>query len=374
MIHKPLVIVGGGPIGLIAALRFVKNGYTVTILDRDVNFKAQDGRVLALSYASCQLLEELGLWDIKTATRINQVHISHSGLGVSIIKASSVKIPELGFTISYAVLCEKLKAEVIKYPQIELVNALVKEVVPGPNFATVSYAKSNDSLLEYLTADLVVLAEGGQIQLNTISYREYDYQQTAIIARIQTPHNHMAFERFDASGSLVLLPYLDHYVLIWVRDNADNKDKRLTNHKVLEGELKLLSFMKRFGNFCVGESVHSFPLKLQVADNRVYNQVVLVGNSAQIVHPISAQGLNLGIRDIEDLLQVLDETSHNYSRLSLYNKKRMMDAGFVTQFTHILARLLEYPSIRHFRGLGLISFSNIRLLQNKIARALIFGN
>lgn len=372
MKHKEIIIVGAGPVGLIAALCLAKAGKSVAVLDRDINSQSQDGRVLALSYASCELLRELGLWDISFATQITQVHISHSGLGVSRIKAENINLPELGFTISYSDLSKKLKSQVSNYPQIELINALVKQVIPGDKYATISYG---EDILEHMSADLVILAEGGKIQQDFISYREYDYGQSAIIARIRPKIYHdIAFERFDDSGSLVMLPYQKHYVMIWIKNNIANNQNRLINSLALKQELDQLGFMKRFGEFIVDDKIHSFLLKLQVADKRVYNQVILVGSSAQIVHPISAQGLNLGIRDLKDMLQILDENNYDYSKLYLYNKKRMMDAGFVTKFTHILAKLLEYPSIKHIRGLGLIGFSNIKPLQNKVARALIFGN
>jgi 2-polyprenyl-6-methoxyphenol hydroxylase-like FAD-dependent oxidoreductase len=76
MIHKSVVIVGGGPIGLASAQKLANQGcHNITILDAAPNNlslavdgvanapKPHDGRVLALSYASCQFLADIGAWD-----------------------------------------------------------------------------------------------------------------------------------------------------------------------------------------------------------------------------------------------------------------------------------------------------------------------
>ncbi|MCE3268848.1 MAG: hypothetical protein K0R49_1100 [Burkholderiales bacterium] len=371
MIHKSIVIVGGGPVGMVVAIKLAKSGHKdITILDAkpdNLHQIREDGRVLALSYASYRLLEDINAWDNPLATAIKQVHISHSGLGISKIDANDVHLPNLGYTIKYTDLCVKLKECIANYPEIKLTKASVLEVIPGKNYATISYDQKD----QYLTANLVILAEGGRIKLNQAGYNEYDYNQIAIIATIKTElkHNNIAFERFDDNGALVLLPHKDAYVLVWscpaleqeYLKNPDNLTKRLNE----------LQFMKRFGKFEIISMIHSYPLRLQVAKNRVLERVILVGNSAQTVHPVSAQGLNLGLRDVDALLELTD---NDLTSLSNYDKFRTNDSKFVIQFTHFLARFLEAPYTKHIRGLGIIALSNCKPLQNKLANSLIFGN
>src|SRR6185437_9665773 len=274
MIHKSIVIVGGGPVGMVVAIKLAISGHKdITILDAHPNStKAsttvaskgpdrEDGRVLALSYASCKLLESIKAWDVNLATAIKQVHISHSGLGISKINASDVRIPDFGYTVKYTDLCNKLKQCIVNYPEITLTKAVVKEVIPGKNYATISYGDDD----QYLTANLAILAEGGRIKLSHAQYKEHDYKQVAIISTIKTElkHNNIAFERFDDSGALVLLPHEDAYVLVWSCPVAEQK--YLKNPENLTKKLKELKFMKRFGKFEIQGKIHSFPLKLQVA-------------------------------------------------------------------------------------------------------------
>lgn len=372
MVHKPVVIVGGGPVGMVVAIKLAIAGHKdITILDANssqlisgTTARMQDGRVLALSYASCKLLDGIGAWNNKQATAIKQVHISHSGFGVSRINARDVDIPDLGYTIKYSDLCNVLGQCIANYPEIKLIQAIVKEVIPGKEFASIIY---NDG--QYLTANLVILAEGGLIKLSQVDYKEYDYQQVAAIATIKTEvkHNNIAFERFDDSGALVLLPHELGYVMVWSVPFTTN----LLTAEILSKQLKELQFMKRFGKFEVQGKIHSFPLKLQIARKRVLDRVILVGNSAQIVHPVSAQGLNLGLRDVDALLGVVGNDITNIDR---YHKLRANDSNFVIGFTHFLAMFLEAPYTRTLRGLGLMTLSNCKPLQNKLANSLIFGN
>jgi len=377
MIHKQIIIVGGGPIGLTSAISLANRGYAVTIFDAHFQQKIHDSRVLALSYASCNILHNIGVWDDKLATPINQVHISHSGLGVSNITASDVNLPELGYTIKYADLCNNLRDKVNENKQIEVIPYLVKEVIPGKNYATIAY--EDGSKPQYVTTDLVLLAEGGKIKPVNLEYREFDYQQTAIVAHIHvnSRHHNTAFERFDDCGALVLLPYQSHYILVWAR--AQHDATHLLEPDNLVSELNKLGFMKRFVNITIDKKISSFPLKLQVAKQRILERTVMLGNSAQVLHPVSAQGLNLGLRDIEVLVEILASDQSNLKdvqvKLEQYDKLRQKDAKLVIGFTHFLARYLEKKSIlgSHIRGLGLIGLSNCKSLQNKLAKSLIFG-
>lgn len=281
MIHKPIVIVGSGPVGMTIAIKLAKAGYKeITLLDANVPnnmLTQQDGRVLALSYASRQILENIKAWDNDCATAINQVHISHSGLGVSSINSNDVTLPELGYTIKYSDLCTKLYQCAQQYPEIKLTQALVNEVIPGKNYATIVYNEN-----ETLTANWVILAEGGKVKPHQVEYKEYDYKQSAIIAplKLSMSQSNIAFERFDDNGALVLLPYKDEYILVWSVDQEEQES--LIDPEQLTSRLSQLNFMQRFGQFKINGKIHSFPLCLQVAKKRVIDRVILVRSSVRL--------------------------------------------------------------------------------------------
>lgn len=369
MQHKKITIVGGGPIGLSSAISLAKCGQEVVVLDNlaPVN---NNGRVLALSYSSYYLLQELGVWPQVTTTEIKQVHISHDGFGVSNILAQDVNLASLGFTVKYSDLVHKLLEIVTQYPQIQLVKANVTEVVPGKNFALINYISEMQE--NCLTTDLAIIAEGGRINIPGVNYNVFDYKQTALIAELKVAryYSNTAFERFNQGGPFVLLPYQGNYILVWAL-NYDVADSILRNN-TLVNSLQNFGFMKRFGEFTIINQARSFPLTLKIATKKVFAHIALIGNAAQTVHPISAQGLNLGLRDVETLTRQIIQGNN----LSQYDKLRAADARFVITFTHILAKFLDnrHNMLNPLISSSLIALSNLKPLQNRLAQSLIFGS
>lgn len=373
MIHKKIVIVGGGPVGLSMALLLAQNKKQVTLIDNAVD-KKSDGRMLALSYASYQILESLGGWKEDAVTPIDCVNISHHGLGVSEIKSSKLNLKHLGYTIKYADLCGKLSDKVTANSLIEKVAAQVIEVNDGANYATIAYQLDNKEYL--ITADLIIMAEGGQLLGDELKKISYDYQQYAIVAHIKTKvkSSHTAYERLTTKGPLVLLPYEDHFVVVWslptqlARSLTENPTAFIAR---LDDE-----FTARLGGAELISDLSSYPLHLVQLKKRMLERVVMVGNSAQIVHPVSAQGLNLGLRDIVTLNRlIIGNTEIDPGYLQKFDELRKQDANHVIGFTHFLASSSERSGkfFDYIRAAGLITLSNSPLIQDWIARSLIFG-
>lgn len=380
VIHKEIVIVGGGPIGLTTALILLQKGFQVTVLDSGKS-KVNDGRVLALSYASVEFLKEHDVWGAEFATIINEVHVSHKGLGVTRVVAHDLELETLGCTIKYADMCKVLENKIMGSERFEFITAAVDEVAHSKNYATITYR--HDNAIDYVTADLVIMAEGGNVKLLDVLHDFYDYEQTAVVATIATSvkQNGVAYERFGNDGGLVLLPYQNNYVLVWSLNNAIVENTRF-NKSLVQEKLQALPFMERFGNFTIKDEVYQFPLKLRFTKKRVLDNVVLIGNSAQTVHPVSAQGMNIGLRDAKILSDVIlnakDYRTNIFclDKLKEYDKLRGCDALLAVGFTHYLAEFvdLDMPIINHIRGAGIIALSNCKILQNKVANSLIFGN
>ncbi|MEN9946711.1 MAG: hypothetical protein RLZZ293_1097 [Pseudomonadota bacterium] len=375
MLHTSIAIIGGGPVGLALAIQLSKNQQQVVVLDDDNN-KQTDGRVLALSFASQQFLEQLQAWDPHLATPINCVEISHKGLGISQINAEQLKLPHLGYTIRYSDVCAKLREIALASPLIKFITTKVSKVSNGHNYATIEYHTPNKQENNYLTSDLAIMAEGGKL-LNNISYRRnYDYQQVALVAHIDTIQKPeaVAYERF-ASTPLVLLPFEQHFVAVW--SLATNQANQLKNNPQQFEQCLNQEFTTRLGGAHLLAPIHSFPLRLTQVKQRVHNRMILIGNSAQTVHPVSAQGLNLGLRDVQILSQLLNKHNQDFTNLNLaqFDSLRNQDANAVINFTHFLATKMDYQNIcwQHLRGTGLISLSNLPIIQNTIARSLIFG-
>lgn len=371
MSHKEFVIVGGGPVGLSMAISLARAGKKVTLIDHGLD-KVNDGRVLALSFSSQKFLTEIGAWP-QNPTAINEVQISHSGLGISRIKAGDLNLSNLGFTVSYTELCAKLLSVAKNMPLIELIIGVVTKVESNNAYSCVEYLQDEHAKL--ITCELLIMAEGGKLLNKLAKIKNHDYTQQAIVAHIKTKlfHNSVAHERFGVLGPLVLLPYQDHYVVVWSLADTQAADF-IASPDLFISTLDDV-FSKRFGGAKLLGGLYKFPLKLHQIKSRVNQRMVIIGNSAQLVHPVSAQGLNLGLRDVRSLRDIIVKDGDNFSGLLAWDKSRQHDVDAVVAFTHFLATKMEPQSklLQHLRGAGIIALSNLPLIQNKVAQSLIFG-
>lgn len=125
--HSELIVVGGGPVGATLALLAARAGRQVTLLEARAHDagRRDDPRVLALSHASQQALLAAGGWpDSLAATAIDTVHISQQGsFGRTLIQRDDLKLPHLGYTVSYPDLNQALDAA-LAASSVRVINML----------------------------------------------------------------------------------------------------------------------------------------------------------------------------------------------------------------------------------------------------------
>lgn len=371
MLYKKFVIIGAGPVGLSLALKLASRNQEVVIIDKDVVTHA-DRRVLALSYASIEFLNELGGFDYSLATAVNKVVISNGNVD-TVIQAEDIALNHLGFTVNYTDLCTTLRERVSNNPKITFVNGLVQKVVDSEGFATVFYTDLSTKKEVILTAQYALMAEGGSIAPQSVKFIIHDYKQEALLAKFIAPqfHNHIAYERFTPRGPLVLLPVEQGYTFVWSIDSSLAKEYKANPNTMLEELYNYLPL--ELQSIQLDSEISSFPLKLKQAKNPTLKHVVLLGNAAQTIHPVSAQGFNIGLRDVREFCQFYFNNPH--AGLDKYAHIRSFDVAAVASFTHILATQMDKDTwlTNKVQDYGIKLLSKVNLVQNYIARSLVFG-
>ena len=363
--NKAIVIIGGGPVGLIFALLNQINGLDTLILEsKSENKSLDDRRGLALSNGSRFILERIGVWEelVDKLTAIESIHTSQKGtFGRTLMKAKEFNQDALGYIVSYGALMGVLQEKLKKAKKINILyNTKASKFIIKAEKNCLKYHKQEK---EYdLLFDLLVLADGGNASIPGIklSRSSKSFDHSALVTQVvsELPHQNIAYERFTPGGPIALLPNLkDKFSLVWTgkKNNIEelmklnDKDflKKLHNH-----------FGDRVGDFISCEDKVSFPLKQSFVNEIKIKNVVVIGNSAQTIHPVAGQGLNTGLRDAFSLSDCIESNSGlaNINLLIMeYIKLREIETKKLMRFTEILVKGFsnDIVGINKLRGIAL---------------------
>ncbi len=372
------LIVGGGPVGLAAALALKARSITSDITVLEATPRATESfsdRNIALSAASWRFLSRLSVSvDAKQRAPIRQVEITQRGaFGLLTLDAKDVDAAELGAATPYPALKSALDHAVNAASINVLYGAKAESVQHQAQRAVVQLASG-----EKLPADCVILADGAASDLvSEFKRSERDSGQMAIITRVSAskPRAGVAFERFTAAGALALIPRADsEWTVVWARPRAEAERILELDTIALGNELNA-AFGSSLGVLTVTRKLTSYPLTWRFVEPRAGGAIVALGNAAQGLHPVAAQGLNLGLRDAQDLAEafvrkIADETIA--STLSKFARARGIDRVARIGFTGLLAYgfdrggwLADVP-----RGLGLTAVQMLPRLRREITRRL----
>ena len=372
------LIVGGGPVGLVTALALKANGISsdITILEaapRATEFFSD--RNIALSASSWRFLSRLGVRvDAQQRAPIRQVEITQRGaLGLLTLDAKDVDASELGAATPYPALKSALD-HAVNTAHINVLYGVKAESVQHEAQRAVVHLASGEKLV----ADCVILADGAASDFVPEFKRfERHSEQMAIITRVSVskPRAGVAFERFTAGGALALIPRADgEWTVVWARPRADAERMLELDAVALGDELNAASG-RSLGTLTVSATLTSYPLIWRFVEPRAGGAIVALGNAAQGLHPVAAQGLNLGLRDAQDLADAFARQTTDATvaaTLSRFARARGIDRIARIGFTGLLAYgfdrggwLADIP-----RGLGLTALQMLPPLRREITRRL----
>lgn len=380
--HNQIVIIGAGPTGTLLALSLHQQGKSVLVIEERAPYQTvPDTRTLALSYTSIDSLIRVGInIDKQDLIRIKKVHISQQNtFGHTILKPEDINLPDLGGVIDYAKLIKACDQALINSNIPVLWESRATHIQTTPSFSVIHFEKNKKQ--QSITSHWCVLAEGGPLteQLPKIKRRIFNYEQNALVAtlRFSKSHENCAYEGFSSTGPLVLLPYKDQNTcrLVWTR-TVKQAEQLLPLDEKAFGSALIDAFGLRLGHVESVQEKAIFPLYLKQL-NRVYdNRVICIGNAAQTMHPVAAQGLNLGVRDAVQLASIFKNNKIDDQGLAQkYAAARRLDAHSIVGFTHGLITLFDqdFPLFSHARAAALRTLNYVPPLRKKFMEALFYG-
>ncbi|HSC75972.1 MAG TPA: UbiH/UbiF/VisC/COQ6 family ubiquinone biosynthesis hydroxylase [Pseudomonadales bacterium] len=389
-----IAIVGGGMAGSALACALADSNYRIVIIEntetkpflRDNFF---DPRVVALSAASRQFFEQLGVWDFIREKRLSPFERMQvwdaEGTAQVCFDAEELQQPALGHIVENSLVVAALQQ---RLQQASNVSWLCPDTV----FGLYDDKKNTYCELELrsgttVRCQLVIAADGAQSvlrKLSGIKTVEWDYGHSAVVATVKTekPHERIARQRFMVNGPLAFLPLRDnagdeHWSsIVW--STAPESAQALLDLTDAEFATRLgNAFEHKLGNIIEVRGRFAFPLRQRHAKTYHEGRVVLIGDAAHTIHPLAGQGVNLGFMDVkvlaEELLDALAKQLPPAHPLVLkrYQRRRLganvSMAATMELFQRLFARK-ELP-VRWLRNTGMHGIDAMSVVKKKIMRS-----
>ncbi|GHA89817.1 2-octaprenyl-6-methoxyphenyl hydroxylase [Cognatilysobacter bugurensis] len=376
-----IVIVGGGLVGASLAIALDASGLDVALVEAAPPGALPavfDERNLSFAEATVHALDALGVMRHLRAPAgpIERIHVSRAGdFGRAVLRASDYGRREFGRVVVARDLGEALEARLRELPRLGRHR-------PARFIGTTCDADLREVHIEdgagarTLRTRLLVGADGTDSAVRRaleIDAAVHDYGQTLFVTRLrasQAPDG-TAYERFGADGPTALLPRGDrHFGLVHAVPQAEAEAVAALDEAAFLARAQD-AFGWRVGRFVSCGPRNAYAVRRVVADALTAPRAVLVGNAAQAVHPIGAQGFNLGLRDALTLAELCTGAlDANFdagapSTLNAYRVRREDDRARTLAFSDGLVRLTsrDEPWMRPMRGAGLIAAALVPSLQ-----------
>ncbi len=401
ILNTDVTIVGAGLVGLAAAVAMHQAGFDVVLVDHQLHIADRlpsdhdedwDQRIYAISPANARWLTDLGAWQLLDQSRIGEMQAMEIWGDVTqkslFLCAEDANADDLGFIVEDRALKQ----------------ALMQCVQACGGIRTL-FGKACTSLLSSAEHSILAL-DGGQIvesrlliaadgvnswvrQQLDIPVTEKPYQQTAIVANFMTekPHGNIARQWFrqevaaaqdaDRCGILAWLPLPGKRIsIVWSAPTVLAQRLLQLNAQGFAHEVQRAGNDELGQLTMIGEPA-AFPLALKKAEAFAQHGVVLAGDAAHRIHPMAGQGVNLGFRDIVDLVEILTarhpyQSINDDSLLKRYTRARKSDLSNMLLLTNGLYHLFDSsnPAIRKIRNWGL-SASNRQVLKKLLVKEAI---
>ena len=370
-----ILIAGGGLNGPALALALAAGGFRVTVVDaRPAPDRAEagfDGRAYALAVASVRLLRAIGVWGAvaEKAQPILQIKASDGRAGEGAapfflhFDAAEIEEGPMGHMLEDRFLYAAFLAAIQAAPGVTLLSGETVVAQEGSGSGVAVTLASG----RVLTAGLLVGCDGRGSGVATragIKRVGWGYGQTALVTAIrhEKDHHGIAQQFFMPSGPLAILPLKGghHSSIVW-----SETAEVAAAIQALPDDQYLTALRPRFGDF-LGEislagARFTYPLSLSLAERFVAPRVALVGDAAHGVHPIAGQGLNLGLRDVAALAEVLilarrrGQEPGDAVALEEYQRWRRFDATALALGMDAVNRVFstDNPILRLGRDLGM---------------------
>ncbi len=368
--NTKITILGCGFSGMITALALANIGHEVTILEQKDPSSDQffhDVRTTALTDHSKLFLDKTGLWDevSEIAGPIIDIYVvdNKSPNILHFGQANLAPGQIMGYIVRNDDLKKKLYSITSSHPKIHIIDKVNYQIIDNSDKCSIKI----DTHANNIQSNLVIACDGP----NSSTRKQYfsssidkKYNQFALtfLVKHENSHDGTAVENFMNSGPFAILPLKNKYhsSVVWtIESDLAKTILNLPNDEFLY--LVEQNFGPFLGKIELISEVASYPLRAYLTSKYYNKNIVLIADTAHIIHPLAGQGLNQGIKDIESLRDNLTKYGLNQKALSNYENERRHDNNDMLEITDTInvifsnnSRILHHARQTAFKAINKI--------------------